>query len=82
MNDVMKLAMDRRAELHKEVGRIDDFIRMADSLMRKADTASGPGDATRDEDLGDETTGAPGREATTGVTRMNLLRRGTPAAAG
>src|SRR5690606_20145758 len=80
MTDVMKLAMDRRAELHKEVSRIDDFIRMADTPMRKSDTDSEPGEETRDE--ADDTSDAPSRETATAVTRMNLLRRGTPAAAG
>lgn len=34
MTDVLKIALDRRAELHEEVARLDDFIRMAETLIR------------------------------------------------
>jgi hypothetical protein len=35
MTDVVRLALDRRAELYEEMARIEDFIRMADNLMQK-----------------------------------------------
>lgn len=97
MTDVVKIALDRRAELHEEVARIDEFIRMADILLRKAN----PGDedaepADRDPGLPREVQDAfrepptvipaeaasgNGAGASTGITRMNLMRRG-PAAVG
>lgn len=33
MTDVLKIALDRRAQLHKEVAKLDEFIRMAETLM-------------------------------------------------
>lgn len=81
MTDVMKIARDRRAELHEESARLDEFIRMADSLMRKAgertdsasDAASEPeGPAPLDQQ-------GTSRESVSGIARMNLMRRG-PAA--
>lgn len=34
MTDVLKIALDRRADLHEEVARLDEFIRMAEALIR------------------------------------------------
>lgn len=34
MSDVLKIALDRRAQLHEEVAKLDEFIRMAETLMR------------------------------------------------
>ncbi len=34
MTDVLKIALDRRAELHEEVEKLDEFIRMAEMLIR------------------------------------------------
>ena len=34
MTDVLKIALDRRAELHEEIEKLDDFIRMAEALIR------------------------------------------------
>lgn len=36
MTDVLKIALDRRAELHEEVEKLDEFIRMAEMLIRTA----------------------------------------------
>jgi hypothetical protein len=36
MTDVLKIALDRRAELHEEVEKLDEFIRMAETLIRTA----------------------------------------------
>lgn len=79
MTDILKIALDRRAELHEEVARIDEFIRMADSLLRKLETQ-------QEEDVEHEQTSgyrepAGPREVTPGVTRMNLMRRGPSAVA-
>ena len=34
MTDVLKIALDRRAELNEEIEKLDDFIRMAEALIR------------------------------------------------
>ena len=34
MTDVLKIAIDRRAELHEEIAKLDEFIRMAEQLIR------------------------------------------------
>lgn len=36
MTDVMKFALERRAALNEEVEKLDDFIRMAESLIRES----------------------------------------------
>ncbi|MFK7944024.1 MAG: hypothetical protein AB8B85_14070 [Paracoccaceae bacterium] len=36
MTDVLKIALDRRAELHDELAKLDDFIRMAETLIRQS----------------------------------------------
>ena len=36
MTDVLKIALDRRAELHEEIEKLDNFIRMAESLIRSS----------------------------------------------
>lgn len=38
MTDVLKIAIERRSQLQDEVAKLDDFIRMAETLM------SAPGD--------------------------------------
>lgn len=35
MTDVIKIALDRRAQLSAELSRLDDFIRMAESLVQE-----------------------------------------------
>lgn len=34
MTDVLKIALERRSKLQEEVDRLDDFIRMAETLIR------------------------------------------------
>lgn len=34
MADVLRLALDRRNKLHDEIKRLDEFIRMAEALVR------------------------------------------------
>lgn len=36
MADVLKIALDRREKLQQEMEKLDDFIRMAESLIRSA----------------------------------------------
>lgn len=40
MTDVLKIALDRRAELHEELSKLDDFIRTAEALIRGAQTSA------------------------------------------
>jgi hypothetical protein len=86
MADVLKLAMDRRAELQAEVARMEEFIRMADSLLRNVHPRSAPGEAPPDAGEAHEDA-TPHQDThvaamTPGVTRMNLMRRGMAAPAG
>jgi hypothetical protein len=67
MTDVLKIALDRRAELHDEVAKLDEFIRMAESLMRASNRVP---EAPASEP---EVTVDPDEPA---QTRPNLLRRG------
>lgn len=48
MTDVLKLAIDRREKLQQEVAKLDEFIRMAHSLLRgaQATPASAESDTT------------------------------------
>ena len=39
MTDVLRIALDRRNKLHDEIKKLDEFIRMAEALVR----AEGPG---------------------------------------
>ncbi len=98
MTDVLKIAQDRRAELREEVARIDDFIRMADSLMRKVPpredrpepaerAASQPRDVEdtirEDPAVSSGDTASPATSSmAAGITRMNLMRRGPTAVSG
>lgn len=34
MTDVLKIALDKRAELNEEIEKLDGFIRMAEALIR------------------------------------------------
>jgi hypothetical protein len=57
MTDVIKIAKERRVVLAAELGKLDDFIRMAEALVEwsqsKADRA--PDSAAETADEGDET---------------------------
>ena len=65
MTDVLKIALNRRAELHEEVAKLDEFIRMAESLMRASNRM--PEDKEETAESEPEDASAP---------RPNLLRRG------
>ncbi|MEM6663001.1 MAG: hypothetical protein AAF666_12575 [Pseudomonadota bacterium] len=95
MTDVLKIALARRAELSDEVAKLDDFIRMAEALIRnnRTDAPASPSDATRQGETGsDETQGetsvrtamrrfadTPSAEGTD-VPRPNIIRRSGVAA--
>ena len=89
MADVLKIALDRRAELHEEAARMDEFIRMAESLLRRLPPRLDPVEAAREpQGAPREPEGAPRepgatapRDVASGVARMNLMRRGPTTAA-
>ncbi|MEO1493858.1 MAG: hypothetical protein AAFV19_17020 [Pseudomonadota bacterium] len=67
MTDVLKIALERRAELHEEVAKLDEFIRMAESLMRGSNDKPEEKKATPEPTVDADETAQP---------RPNLLRRG------
>ncbi|MEM7239646.1 MAG: hypothetical protein AAF501_17710 [Pseudomonadota bacterium] len=40
MTDVIKIALERRAQLSAELARLDEFIRMAESLVQEQGAAA------------------------------------------
>jgi hypothetical protein len=62
MTDVLKIALDRRAELHDEVAKLDEFIRMAESLISAGGSIAEPANDAGEEDAD--------------AKRPNVLRRG------
>lgn len=40
MTDVIKIALERRAQLSAELARLDEFIRMAETLVQEDSTSS------------------------------------------
>jgi hypothetical protein len=66
MTDVLRIALDRRDQLHAEIEKLDEFIRMAEQLIRASQQAPGQ---TEDSEH-------------RGPSRVNLLRRSTQAAVG
>lgn len=67
MTDVLKIALNRRAELHEEVAKLDEFIRMAESLIRASNRTS--------DDKADAPAATEEAEEAA-QPRPNLLRRG------
>lgn len=49
MTDVLKIALDRRAELNEEIAKLDDFIRMAEMLIRQSEKRNMAGFTNEDE---------------------------------
>ncbi len=64
MTDVLKIALERRAKLNDEVTKLDEFIRMAESLMRATNQ--------KPEEVGE----AEVEVEEDSAPRPNLLRRG------
>ncbi|MEM1277800.1 MAG: hypothetical protein AAGH74_14850 [Pseudomonadota bacterium] len=65
MSDVMKIALERRAQLTAELARIDEFIRMAETLVQDGSPlASGPAP---------ENTAIPARQAEPVATPIEQL---------
>ena len=57
MTDVVKIARKCQAQLSAEIARLDEFIRMADKLLKYEQSASGK-DQSADQDVTDGLTGA------------------------
>lgn len=49
MTDVLKIALDRRAALHEELSKLDDFIRMAEGLIKDTDGSQKTASSTTSE---------------------------------
>lgn len=59
MADVIKIAKERRVVLAAELGKLDDFIRMAEALVEWSQSK-----ADRVADIGNETEAEPDETAT------------------
>lgn len=72
MTDVIKIALQRRAELSAELNRLDDFIRMAETLVQD----HGAEGTVKSEPVAQETT-SPSAEASDEQPRDLSARAGT-----
>ncbi|MEM9139748.1 MAG: hypothetical protein AAGB15_07935 [Pseudomonadota bacterium] len=88
MTDVLKIALDRRAQLNEEVAKLDEFIRMAETLMSSSqggvpttgssstDSGTEPGETAVRTAIRRTGAGAEPSE----VARPSIIRRGANAA--
>ncbi len=71
MTDVIQIAQERRAQLRAELQKIEEFLRMADSLTRE-----GTGATASEEDAGDMAAiGGDTDKGNGGALRTNLFRQ-------
>ena len=49
MTDLVEIARERQARLTAEIGKLDDFIRMAEALLNHSQSTSSKASATEDE---------------------------------
>ncbi|MEE8439722.1 MAG: hypothetical protein V3S07_09040 [Micropepsaceae bacterium] len=49
MTDVVEIAKERQARLAAEIGKLDDFIRMAEALLKQSLSKSSKASDTEDE---------------------------------
>jgi len=61
MTDVVQIAYERRCVLEVEIGRLDDFIRMAVKLVKDNRLESNKASATEDEKAAESTVPATAR---------------------
>ncbi len=61
MTDVVEIAKERRARLTAEIGRLDEFIRMAEKLVKYTPLKSNQASATEDAKVARSTGPAPVR---------------------
>ena len=89
MTDVLKIALDRRAELHDELAKLDDFIRMAEALIRQSQKRALEMDDETDEEamaqqrparvpepvVRSQPRRGPAEDENTGASRPQVIRR-------
>ena len=79
MTDVLKIALDRRAQLHEEVAKLNEFIRYAETLIRGAqgggDAATPARPSTAESTPKGNGTEAPAAAAAGGDARPSIIRR-------
>lgn len=73
MSDILKVALDRRASLHEEAAKLNEFIRYGESLMRTVQNA----ETTMFEapQMANEPRADAAEPATTDVQRPGINRR-------
>jgi hypothetical protein len=62
MTDVVEIAKERQAKLAAEIGKMDDFIRMAEELLKHSRSESSKASATEDEKAAGGNGAEAGRE--------------------
>ncbi len=62
MTDVVEIAKERQARLAAEIGKLDDFIRMAEELLKHSRLESSRASATEDEKAAGGNGAEAGRE--------------------
>ena len=62
MTDVVEIARERQARLAAEIGRLDDFIRMAEALLKHSRLESSKASDTEDEKAAGGNDAEAGRE--------------------
>ena len=74
MTDVLKIALDRRAQLHDEVAKLNEFIRYAESLLRTAqnEAADSPAVSRTTDKSASESSATESADA----PRPSIIRRG------
>ena len=55
MTDVVEIAKERRATLAAEIGKLGDFIRMAEALVKDSQSKSSKASDTEDEKAAEST---------------------------
>ncbi len=62
MTDVVEIARERQARLAAEIGKLDDFIRMAEALLNHSQSKSSKASDTEDEKAAGGNGAEAGRE--------------------
>lgn len=89
MTDVLKIALDRRAELHDELAKLDEFIRMAEALIRQSQKRAMEMDIDTEEEpltqqrparvpepvVRQQPRNGPSEDETAGASRPQVIRR-------
>ena len=73
MADALKIALDKRAKLHEEVAKLNDFIRFGEGLIREAENSEDESAEAADKST-DKKAEAGGSKPVE-VSRPTVLRR-------